>query len=223
MIVGRKAARVIGIEGGDEAIEEFSAARGAIYEQAVHGGRQPDRAHVARQRRSPFCGVAADMNRAPLGARGRKAGSHVDGAIGRCQSYGNSPRHDGHVRARRLLAADLGKAHAPQTTPRREKRKSFEKIGFARAISPREHDRARIYIKPQGGVAAEIGQREARHAKAGTRRARSGRGRGDGGVAEYAHTRIGIRTYMAEASATSRITVGDAASAIVKRAASPSI
>ena len=150
MIVGRDASSMVGIEGRDQAIEEFAALGGTVGKQPVHGRCQPQDAHMARHGCSALGGLTLDVNGAPFSGTCSEPGTHLDRAIGRCQGHrhgpGNARRYD-RDHTRRTLAADLGEAHPAQTAAGGQERQRFEKVGFAGTVGTGEHDRAPIDLE----------------------------------------------------------------------------
>ena len=59
-----------------------------------------------------------------------------------------------------IAAGGFGQAGAAQPAARDQKRQSFQNVGLARAVGPGQHDRPLGQVKPQGGIAAEVAERQ---------------------------------------------------------------
>lgn len=160
-------AEMFGIEGGHQAVEEAPSVARRPGKEPVHGGGEPEHAHVFGQGARALLQVAIDEHEAAgCGAIGfagghAPAGSEFHFMVGGSDLGGDGPG-GGIPQIGQFIEAGAAQAAAGG-----EQRDGFQQVGLARAIGAGEGHKARRYVQPQAGIIAEIGERQAGEGEAG--------------------------------------------------------
>ena len=149
---------MVGIHRQHQPVEKAPPLPRRPREEAIHGGRQPDEAQMVRE--------------GPRRADGRAINAATPGgaAIGRLDACAKLDRiavglqlQRGRPAARAADAGEIAEVGPAQAPPGGEHGEGFEHIGLARPVLPGQRDERRLHPQVEGGVGAEIGERQPPH------------------------------------------------------------
>ncbi len=157
---------MFGIEGGHQAVEKAPSVARRPGKEAVHGGGEPEHAHVFAERPGALLQVAVDQHEAArCGAIGF-AGGRLQPVPSFTSWLGVATSAAMAQEEALCRLASSSKLAPRKSAPGREQRDGFKQIGLARAIGAGEGDEARRDVQPEAGIIAEIRQRQAGESKA---------------------------------------------------------
>ena len=152
------AGSVVGIDRQHQPVQKAPPVPGRAGKKAIHGGRQPDEAQMVRE--GPGRADGGAVNAAtPGGAAVRRldARAQLDQIAIALQLKRGRPA------ARAADAGEIAEVSPSQPAPGGEHGEGFEHIGLARPVLPGERDERRLHLEVEGGIGAEIREREPPH------------------------------------------------------------